>query len=222
MYLDTYSLGTLPRHCLKSLQKRTAIFAVLALRFHQTKKTLVQLDYNTAQKEIFAMYTSGEIALIVIGSFAILTLVLRTALVAHATVSYEQESRTENNKLSFSEFAAACCLMFFGFLILTPPILAYSIVVFCLATAAIVPGFLFRACVEPVCGPFACSKTANVVDILDTVSYPCLYVLQYWEVYSMWLVGDEWEEPTLAKAPMPKVEGSEKAIESQSGEPNSK
>lgn len=222
MYLDIYSLGTLPRHCLESLQKRTAIFAVLALRFHQTKKTVVQLHYNNAQKELFAMYTSGEIALIVIGSFAILTSVLWTALFAHAIVSYNQEYRSENNKLSFSEFAAACCLVFFGFLILTPPILAYSIVVLCLAIAAIIPGFLFRAFVEPVCGPFACSKTANVVDILDIASYPCLYVLQYWKVYSMWLVGDEWKEPTLAKAPTPKIEGSEKAIESQSGEPNSK
>ncbi|KAK1707806.1 hypothetical protein BDP67DRAFT_526309 [Colletotrichum lupini] len=168
------------------------------------------------------MYTSREIAFIVIGSFAILTSVLWIAFVAHATILNDQESRPENNKLSISEFAAACCLIFFGLLVLTPPILAYSIVVLCLAIAAIIPGFLFRACVEPVCGPFACSKTANVVDILDIAFYPCLYVLQYWEAYSMWLIGDEWEEPTSAKAPMPKINGSEKAIESQSGEPNSR
>lgn len=131
------------------------------------------------------MYTSGEVAWTIIGSFAILTSVLWTAFAAH------QESRSENNKLSSTEFAAVCCLKFFGCLILTPPILAYGIVVLCLAIASIIPSILFRACVEPVCGPFACSKTANVPDILDIAFYPCCYVIQYWRVYSMWLVGDD-------------------------------
>ncbi|KXH52225.1 hypothetical protein CSIM01_12235 [Colletotrichum simmondsii] len=166
---------------------------------------VVLLSHSHRMKEVVAMYTSGEIALIIIGSFAILTSVLWTAFMAHATVLWDQESRSENNKLSSSEFAAACCLKSFGLLILTPPILAYSIVVLCLAIAAIVPGFLFRACVEPVCGPFACSKTANVADILGIAFHPCLYVLHYWKVYSMCLVGDDWEEPASAKAPMPKI-----------------
>ncbi|KAK1723495.1 uncharacterized protein BDZ83DRAFT_388706 [Colletotrichum acutatum] len=167
------------------------------------------------------MYIFGEVACIVIASFAILASVLWTAYAAHATVFFDQEPRSENNKLSSAEFATAFCLKFFGFIILTPPTLAYCIVVFCLAIAAIVPGFLFGACVEPVCSPFACSKTANVADILAVAFYPCDYVFRYWQAYSMWLVGDEWEESTSAGASLP-PEGSEKAIKSQTSDLNSK
>ncbi|KAK1623120.1 hypothetical protein BDP81DRAFT_139433 [Colletotrichum phormii] len=100
--------------------------------------------------------------------------------------------------------------------------LAYCIVILCLAIVAIVPGFLFRSCVEPVCGPFACSRTVTAADVLFAAFFPCHYVLDSWLNYSMWFIGDEWKDSSSAEALAPKPQDSEKAVEHRSGKPNLK
>lgn len=87
------------------------------------------------------------------------------------------------------QYFVVSCVLFLGYSLIWPFVFVYYACFASLFILAIPLGLIFKACIEPLCGPFACLQGTTFRGFMEIANRPPVATIKAWESFSVWMVG---------------------------------